>query len=66
MRILVGWNDEIESETLSLILNVDPNEARVVTNGEEFREAWSPFGFRAVQVELPLRRLRPVSFDQCP
>lgn len=39
MRILVGWNNEIESETLSLILNVEPNEACVLTDGEKFRRA---------------------------
>ncbi|MDZ4686061.1 MAG: SpoIIE family protein phosphatase [Planctomycetaceae bacterium] len=32
MRILVGWDDPLQAETLSLILNVDNDEA-VMTNG---------------------------------
>ena len=37
MRVLVGWSDEAEAETLNLILNVEPNEAIVVTDQNEFR-----------------------------
>ncbi len=37
MRVLVGWTDEAEAETLNLILNVEPNEANVVTDADEFR-----------------------------
>lgn len=36
MRVLVGWDDPIESETISLILNVDETEAEITNEGEEF------------------------------
>ncbi|MCA9121943.1 MAG: SpoIIE family protein phosphatase [Planctomycetaceae bacterium] len=36
MRVLVGWDDEIEAETLSLILDVDEVEIEITTEGSEF------------------------------
>lgn len=38
MRILVGWDDEIESQTIELILNVDETTARITCDGPEFEE----------------------------
>ena len=38
MRVLVGWDDEIEAETISLILNVDETEAEIATDGPDFEE----------------------------
>ncbi len=36
MRVLVGWDDEIEAETLSLILNVDEVEVEIATEADVF------------------------------
>ncbi|MEO8497097.1 MAG: PP2C family protein-serine/threonine phosphatase [Planctomycetota bacterium] len=36
MRVLVGWDDEIEAETINLILNVDEVEIEITTEGAEF------------------------------
>ena len=36
MRVLVGWEDEVEAETINLILNVDETEAVIATAGEDF------------------------------
>lgn len=36
MRVLVGWDDEIEAETINLILNVDEVEVVIATDGPEF------------------------------
>lgn len=36
MRVLVGWEDEVEAETITLILNVDETEAVIATTAEEF------------------------------
>ena len=33
MRVLVGWDDEVEAETLNLILNVDEVEVEIATEG---------------------------------
>lgn len=52
MRILVGWTDVVESETLSLILNVEPNEARIVNDGEEFRKVATTERWDAVLWDL--------------
>lgn len=38
MRVLVGWDDEIEAETIGLILNVDETEVEIATSGPEFEE----------------------------
>ena len=31
MRVLVGWDDEIEAETINLILNVDEVEIEILS-----------------------------------
>ncbi|MBP85553.1 MAG: regulator [Planctomycetaceae bacterium] len=36
MRVLVGWDDEAEAETISLILNVEETAAEVVIDDEVF------------------------------
>ena len=36
MRILVGWDDPAEAETIELLLNVDGNTATVTTDGDMF------------------------------
>lgn len=38
MRVLVGWDDEIEAETIGLILNVDETEVEIATSGPDFEE----------------------------
>jgi len=38
MRVLVGWDDEIEAETISLILNVDETVVEIATSGPDFEE----------------------------
>ena len=49
MRILVGWDDPIEAETISLVLNVDENYAEVYTEAEELAQT------RAGRVRLHAR-----------
>ena len=36
MRILVGWDDPAEAETIELLLNVDDNTATVTIDGDTF------------------------------
>ena len=36
MRVLVGWDDEVEAETINLILNVDEVEIEITTDAAEF------------------------------
>src|SRR3990167_9556132 len=36
MRVLVGWDDEVEAETINLILNVDEVEIEITTEAAEF------------------------------
>ncbi len=36
MRVLVGWDDEIEAETINLILNVDEVEIEITTDPTDF------------------------------
>ncbi len=38
MRVLVGWDDEIEAETIGLILNVDDTDVEITTEGPDFEE----------------------------
>ncbi|HJN11292.1 MAG: PP2C family protein-serine/threonine phosphatase [Pirellulaceae bacterium] len=38
MRVLVGWDDEAEAETIGLILNVDETEVIITTSGPAFEE----------------------------
>ena len=38
MRILVGWDNPAEAETIDLVLNVDGNTATVTTDGEAFHK----------------------------
>lgn len=38
MRVLVGWDDEVEAETISLILNVEETEAVICCDAEEFEQ----------------------------
>ena len=38
MRILVGWDDEVEAQTIELILNVDETTARITNDGAEFED----------------------------
>src|SRR5207247_4184072 len=39
VRILVGWDDPAEAELISLYLNVDENEARVISDVAEYLAA---------------------------
>ena len=39
MRILVGWDDEVEAQTIELILNVDETSAGICNDADEFRKA---------------------------
>ena len=41
MRILVGWDDADEGNTLDLLLNVDENSAEIITDGNAFEQAAS-------------------------
>jgi len=41
MRVLVGWDDEIEAETISLILNVEDTVVEIATDGSDFEEKLS-------------------------
>jgi len=63
MRVLVGWEDEIEAETINLILNVDETEAVIATDGAEFEDhlesrSWDivllSTGFPSEDESLPL------------
>jgi phosphoserine phosphatase RsbU/P len=36
MRVLVGWDDEVEAETISLILSVDEVEVEITTDPAEY------------------------------
>ena len=36
MRVLVGWDDEAEAETISLILNVEETDVEIVCDAEAF------------------------------
>ena len=38
MRILVGWENAAEAETIDLCLNVDDNSAQVTTDAAEFEK----------------------------
>ena len=38
MQVLVGWDDPVEAETISLILNVDETDAVIAPEADEFRE----------------------------
>jgi serine phosphatase RsbU (regulator of sigma subunit) len=37
MRVLVGWDDPAEAETIGLFLNVDGTSATVITDGAQFK-----------------------------
>ena len=39
MRILVGWDNPIEAETIELILNVDESTASIFTDADQFEAA---------------------------
>jgi serine phosphatase RsbU (regulator of sigma subunit)/CheY-like chemotaxis protein len=39
MRILVGWDDPDEAETIQLMLDVDDNISKIVTDSSEFEHA---------------------------
>src|SRR5688572_17546533 len=41
MRILVGWDNPIEAETIELILNVDESTAAIFSDGSQFETALS-------------------------
>ncbi len=45
MNVLVGWDDPAEAETINLLLNVDDNFAKVVTDAEHFERALSQGGW---------------------
>lgn len=38
MRILVGWDDTAEAETIKLLLDIDDNVVEVVTDGTQFEQ----------------------------
>ena len=38
MRVLVGWNDEAEAETISLILTVEETIVEICTDAEQFEK----------------------------
>lgn len=48
MRILVGWDNSIESETIELILNVDETTASIFTDAAEFEAAIIKGGYDVV------------------
>jgi phosphoserine phosphatase RsbU/P len=52
MRILVGWDDPIEAETISLVLNVDENYAEVYTEAEPFTKALYKGGWETILLAL--------------
>ncbi len=52
MRILVGWDNSAESETISLLLNVDESIADVHTESGPFEEAANRGGWDVVLITL--------------
>ncbi|MFO0871827.1 MAG: PP2C family protein-serine/threonine phosphatase [Pirellulales bacterium] len=52
MRILVGWDDLAEAETISLVLNVDENAAEVYTDAESFTRALHRGGWDTILLAL--------------
>ena len=38
MRILVGWDNPVEAETIKLLLDVDDNQIEVITEGARFEQ----------------------------
>lgn len=52
MRILVGWDDLVEAETIGLVLNVDENSAEVHTNGPDFIDALRRGGWDTILLAL--------------
>ncbi len=48
MRVLVGWDDAIEAETIGLILNVDDTVVEISTEGEDFEEKLTSAGWDIV------------------
>ena len=43
MRILVGWDNPAEAETIELILNVDESTAAIFSDADQFEAAVSAF-----------------------
>ena len=41
MQVLVGWDDEVEAETIQLILNVEEVEVEVTTDATEFKRLFT-------------------------
>lgn len=52
MRILVGWDDPVEAETINLVLNVDENSAEVYSDRESFEAAVVRGGWDTVLLTL--------------
>ncbi|MFO0818263.1 MAG: PP2C family protein-serine/threonine phosphatase [Pirellulales bacterium] len=52
MRILVGWDDLGEAETISLVLNVDENSAEVFTEPTAFTKALHKGGWDTILLAL--------------
>ena len=56
MRILVVWDNEAESELISIYLGVDENEVTMTTSAAEFRaalESGRPVDILLMPIELP-------------
>ncbi len=52
MKILVGWDDASEAETIELILNPEDTEATVITDAAEFEQAASSGRWDTVVLSL--------------
>ncbi|MFO0901961.1 MAG: PP2C family protein-serine/threonine phosphatase [Pirellulales bacterium] len=52
MRILVGWDDPIEAETISLVLNVDENSAEVHLDAASFTKSLYQGGWDTILLAL--------------
>ena len=52
MRILVGWDDPAEAETIGLVLNVDENMAEVYTEPAEYVAALGRGGWDTILLAL--------------
>lgn len=52
MKILVGWDDPAEAETIELCLNVDDNEAEVTTDAVSFQQSTAGGTWDAILMAL--------------
>jgi sigma-B regulation protein RsbU (phosphoserine phosphatase) len=52
MRILVGWEDTSEAETIGALLEVDVNQAQVFTDAAEFEAAAKGGGWQVILMSL--------------